>query len=118
MPAQKGRRQRQRDRRRERSAESATAPAPPPAPAGRARQELPEGVQLPSTTARVTGFIIAVVTLVVAALMIRDAAGGGTAGAEAIVRIIVAVFLIGLALAVGALSVAPLWVRSVIVRLR
>jgi hypothetical protein len=118
MPQQKGRKHRQKERRHARTGSDDAAPpgATTPKQPARASQQLPDGVRLPSATARATGFMVAIVTAIVAVLMMLGALGGG--GAEAIVRLLVAVFLLGLAAAVGALCLAPLWVRSLIVRQR
>ena len=119
MPEQKGRKRRPRDRRRDRETSTGSTGAPVATPAARrAEQELPEGVRLPSPTARITGLIIAVVTVFVAGLMIRDALGGGVSASEAAVRIVIAGFLLGLSFGVGALCIAPLWVRNVVLRVR
>ena len=120
MPEQKGRKRRPRDRRREHDTQPAPSVTSGPNIERSARkgQELPEGVRLPSPTARITGLIIAVVTVFVAGLMISDALGGDNTTAEATARVVVAVFLLGLSAAVGALCIAPLWVRSLVVRWR
>jgi hypothetical protein len=112
MPEQKGRKRRGRDRRRD----AAPAAATPPQPAPKKQQELPEGVRLPSPTARITGLIISVVTVFIAGLMISDALSGDNSTAEATLRIVVAVFLLALSIAVAALCIATLWVRELVVR--
>ena len=61
--------------------------------------------------ARATGLMIAVITALLATLMISDAATGASGGVNAIVRIAAGVLLVLLAAVVGALSVFPAQIR-------
>lgn len=118
MPERKGRRRRARERR---SAEP-TAATPPPREdgAGTARtaqqrataRATPPPLPLPSPTARATGFLLAVFTAFLAALMIRDALGADRSAVEATLRATIGVVLVLLSIAVATLCVAPSWVRS------
>lgn len=112
MPERKGRRRRSAGRHREPG-----APAPHPAPAAMPgappRSASPQRADplVPSNTARATGLMIAVITAFLAVLMISDAATGGSASMDAIVRIVAGVSLVLLAAVVAALSVFPAQIR-------
>lgn len=128
MPGQKGRK-RVRDRRRERrervsvlgrvaddtvdadgttqGATPAVRRAPPPPPDG-----------LPSPTARATGFMIAIITAFIAALMIYNAATGDSSGRDAVVRVLIGAGLIVLSAFVALLVLAPAAVRNFLRRNR
>ena len=67
---------------------------------------------LPSTTARVTGLMIAVLTAFLAILMMYEAATGDLSGVDAVLRIVAGVTLVALAVVVGLLSLAPGQVRN------
>lgn len=67
---------------------------------------------LPSTTARVTGLMIAVLTAFLAILMTYEGATGDSSGIDSVLRIVAGVTLVALALVVGLLSLAPGQVRN------
>ncbi len=114
MPERKGRKRRP-DGRRHENGGGTTPQAPVPAPRSTIseRNASPRRADplVPSNTARMTGLMIAVVTAFLAILMIRDAATGGSAGIDAIVRIAAGVSLVVLAVVVGALSAFPVQIR-------
>jgi len=60
--------------------------------------------------------VVAVVTVVIGALTLLSAFADGIAAVDAGVRIIVSVLLFVLAIAIGALALAPGFVRGLIVR--
>jgi len=64
---------------------------------------------MPSTTARATGFLIAVVTAFLAALIVKDS--GGSPG-----EIVLGVLLFALAVVVGALVLVPGRIRTLLRR--
>jgi hypothetical protein len=119
MPEQRGRK-RVRDRRRERrervsvmpSADTIDTPAVEPRPVRRAT---PAPTGMPSPTARATGFMIAIITALIAAVMIYNAATGDSSGGEATARILIGAGLLLLSTFVGLLVLAPSivvsWVR-------
>ena len=120
MPAQKGRkRQRTRERRRDGEAAPATASALPPTVATRRTSRRPPGDgPLPSTTARVTGLMIAVLTAFLASLMVYQSVTGDASGIDGVARIAGGIALIVLAIVVGVLSIAPGMVRDWFARRR
>jgi hypothetical protein len=81
------------------------------APASARRPAASDG-PLPSTAARVTGMMIAVLTAFLAILMMYQAATGDSSGIDAVVRIVAGVTLVALAVVVGLLSLAPGQVRD------
>ncbi len=114
MPERKGRKRRPDGRRSDGTSSVASpADATPSAPQRKALSQRADPL-VPSNTARMTGLMIAVVTAFLAILMIRDAATGGSAGIDAIVRIAAGVSLVVLAIVVGALSVFPAQIRRLI----
>ena len=108
MPERKGRKRR--SGRRSEGASPASAVSAPGAPLRNASARRADPL-VPSNTARTTGLMIAVITAFLAILMISDAATGGCAGIDAIVRIAAGVSLVVLAIVVGALSVFPAQIR-------
>lgn len=122
MPQQKGRKhKRPRDRERQRSSDppatSERGPAPPAPPSpSRAPGGQPA---LPSTTARSTGFLVAIFTAALAVLMIYNAITSGDSSApDAALRIFVGTLLVLLALFVGALVLFPARIRDFLSRRR
>lgn len=81
------------------------------------RRAAPDG-PLPSTTARITGLMIAVLTAFLAVLMVYQSVTGAASGIDGAARIAGGGALIVLALAVGVLSVAPGMVRDWFARRR
>ena len=115
MPERKGRK-RKHPRERRPGGEVATQAAIEPqsraaAPAS-SRRPAAAGGPLPSTTARVTGLMIAVLTAFLAILMMYEAATGDLSGVDAVLRIVAGVTLVALAVVVGLLSLAPGQVRN------
>jgi hypothetical protein len=117
MPERKGRRRRARERRS--AGATATTPTPTDDGDGAAQAGPPQRAAahaapppLPSPTARATGFLLAVFTAFLAALMIRDALGADRSGVEATLRATIGVLLVLLSIAVAMLCLAPGWVRS------
>jgi hypothetical protein len=112
MPEPRGRKKRPRDRRDRRRDRTGTpeAPASPPPQAATARRIIRQAEPgLPSPTARATGFLIAIVTGFVAAVMLFNALSDASGG-EAVARVIGGALLILLAAAV---AVACLWPAAV-----
>ena len=66
---------------------------------------------MPSPSARLTGFVIGVVTASLGGFLIWDSATSGGAGVDLVLRAIVGAFLIALGVGVGALCIAPLSTR-------
>ena len=116
MPAQKGRKRKaQRDRRAE-----GTAPGPsqtPAAPVQHASASATPAAPIPSRNARMTGFMIAIITALLAIIVVRDAIANGS-GAESVIRILTGVSLIALAILVGALVLFPAHLRDYFARRR
>ncbi len=81
------------------------------------RQKSMDG-PLPSTTARATGLMIAVVTAFLSVLMVYQALTGEAAGIDGVARITGGIALFVLAMVVGILSVAPGAVRDWFARRR
>ena len=83
-------------------------------PSGRPSGRRPAAADgpLPSTTARVTGLMIAVLTAFLAILMTYEGATGDSSGIDSVLRIVAGVTLVALALVVGLLSLAPGQVRN------
>jgi hypothetical protein len=67
---------------------------------------------LPSSVARATGLMLAVVTAVLATLMVYQAATGDASGLDAVLRVGAGVLLVILAVVVGVLSAVPAMVRD------
>jgi len=65
-----------------------------------------------SPSARLTGFVIGVVTAALGGFLIWDSVTSGGAGADLVLRAIVGVFLIGVGAVVAAVCVAPSRVRA------
>ena len=124
MPERKGRKRKiMRERRRGGDIDGATATidAPRPGPAqtpAKARPVAANNGPLPSTTARATGLLIAVVTLFVSILMIYQSVTGDASGIDGAARIVGGTFMVLLAIVVGTLSVAPAMVRDLFARRR
>lgn len=123
MPERKGRKRRPRDRRRERddsgvSQQSAgdadRAYGPPVRPPRRNADQ----VALPSATARSTGFMIALVTAFIAAVLIQGAINGDHSAIDATFRIVAGVLLVALSIVVAVLCLAPRLVRDLLARRR
>lgn len=121
MPGRKGRKRRPtRERRRDRDVPGPAAATDAVAEqSGAPRPHVRDGRRaaatdgpLPSTTARVTGLMIAVLTAFLAILMVYEAATGDLSGIDAVVRIVAGVTLVALAIVVGLLSLAPGQVRD------
>lgn len=108
MPDAKRRKRRQRERARS-GTTSATAPH---APSGSRTRPAPSPgpMPLPSTTARATGFILAVITAFLAALLIVNAVRGETGG-TAVTEVIGGALLILIAVIVAALVAIPEQIR-------
>ncbi len=123
MPERKGRKRKiMRERRRgDADGSVATIDAPRPGPAqtpAKARPVAANNGPLPSTTARATGLLIAVVTLFVSILMIYQSVTGDASGIDGAARIVGGTFMVLLAIVVGALSIAPGMVRDLFARRR
>ncbi len=71
-------------------------------------------VRMPSTTARLTGFAIALVTEFLGGITLWNGASSG--GTNGVLEVIVGVFLIALGIAVAALCIVPERVRDLFVR--
>ena len=114
MPEKRGRKRRARDRERDRGPRDGDAPAavsPAPVETRPPRPKAAAG-DVPSNTARASGFAIAVVTVFLAILTFADGASAG--GGEAVVRMALGVFLVLLGAVVGVLSLFPAQVRRMI----
>ena len=119
MPEQKGRRRRQaRERRRGEGAATATVARPSTATATPVKRGTRDDGPLPSTTARVTGLLIAVVTAALATLMVYQSLTGDATGIDGVARIAGGIALIVLAIVVGVLSIVPGMVRDWFARRR
>ena len=122
MPERKGRKRKiTRERRRDGDGGTATIDAPRPGTAqtpAKARPVAANNGPLPSTTARATGLLIAVVTLFVSILMIYQSVTGDASGIDGAARIVGGTFMVLLAIVVGTLSVAPGMVRDRFARRR
>jgi hypothetical protein len=105
MPEKRGRKRRNRDRRPRDEAPAQAAAAPAPSRRASAARD----PDVPSTTARATGFAIAVITVFLAILTLSD--GVVTGGGEGAVRILIGAFLVLLGAVVGVLSLFPAQVR-------
>ena len=86
-----------------------------PKAAGRSKQD--EG-PLPSNFARATGLMLALVTAMLAVVMVYQAATSHAGGIDQLGRIVAGVLLIALAIVVGVLSVVPGMVRDFFQRRR
>ena len=62
---------------------------------------------MPSPSARITGFVIGVVTAALGGFLVWDSATSGGAGADLVLRALIGVFLIAIGGVVVALCVAP-----------
>ena len=112
MPDRRGRRRRPERRRRDAAGHTAPAterPAPPQRPEAGAGP-----MAMPSTTARATGFMVALVTAVLAVLMVRDAIAGEATGVDAALRAIAGIALIAIALLVAVLVLFPAQLRRLL----
>ena len=123
MPERKGRKRRMvRERRRGGAGEGGVATIdgerPRAAVAATAKRAAATNGPLPSSTARVTGLMLAVVTAFFAALMIFQSVTGDASGIDGAARIVGGVLLVALAIVVGVLSVAPAMVRDWFARRR
>jgi hypothetical protein len=98
--------------------QAAIEPQPRVAAPASARRPAAADGPLPSTTARVTGLMIAVLTAFLAILMMYQAATGELSGIDAVLRIVAGVALVALAIVVGLLSLAPGQVRNLLRRRR
>ena len=123
MPERRGRRHRNRDRRQRVTGEDAAAqPQPPTAQTTPVAAKAPtRGAQtndgaLPSRNARMSGFVIALVTAFLAILLIADAASGDHSSAETAIRAIAGVALVALAAFVAALVLFPAQIRDFLQR--
>jgi hypothetical protein len=116
MPERKGRKRRQTRERKRAGDQTATAmmdAVPTPMEARpRASQPASSKGPLPSTTARVTGLMIAVLTMFLAVLMVYQTVTGDASGIDGMARIVGGIVMIALGIAVGVLSVAPGLVRD------
>lgn len=119
MPAKKGRKRR-RTREQRQSADAAPTVSAQTAAAVTPRKARPAASNgpLPSTTARVTGLMIAVLTAFFAFLMVHQSVTGDASGIDGVARIAGGIALIILAMVVGTLSVAPGMVREWFARRR
>ena len=111
MPDRRGRRRRPERRRREGAVHVPDADRPAAAPT-RAAPQAP--MAMPSTTARATGFMVALVTAVLAMLMVRDAVAGEATGIDQILRAVAGVTLVAIALLVAVLVLFPAQVRRLL----
>ena len=122
MPERKGRKRRiVRERRRGGSDGGGVATIDrerPRAAAATTKRVAPNNGPLPSSTARVTGLMLAVVTAFFAALMIFQSVTGDASGIDGAARIVGGIALVALAIVVGVLSVAPAQVRDWFARRR
>lgn len=129
MPGRKGRKRRLRDRDRRRDLppalpgegkghDSADAPRTSPTPSRRRAAAQSDAQQrLPSTGARLSGAMLAVLTAALSFLLIYNALLSAT-GIDAIVRIAGGLAMLLLAIVVGLLSLAPQVVQSWVSRRR
>ena len=122
MPEQKGRRRKRERRRGDRGQRtgdsgvdddesSVTAPMVPAQPARLGSAASTQRDRLPSPTSRATGFMIALVTAIIAGGMLYNAATEAS-GVDTVLRGAAGAALMLLALGVGVLSLAPGAVRS------
>lgn len=123
MPERKGRKRRiVRDRRRgggdAPGAATIDASRPGTSQSASAKRAAASNGPLPSSTARVTGLMLAVVTAFFAFLMIFQSVTGDATGIDGAARIVGGVALVLLAVVVGVLSVAPAMVRDWFARRR
>ncbi len=124
MPERKGRKRKlSRERRRSGDGASGTAAVDAPQPLAaqaptKARRSTTSDGPLPSTTARATGLMIALVTLFISILMIYQSVSGEATGIDGAARIVGGIAMGALAIVVGALSVAPGMVRDLFARRR
>lgn len=116
MPERKGRKRKIVRERRRGGGDPSAATIAPPQPRGVATSRTKSGVAnegpLPSTTARATGLILAVVTAFLAVLMVYQSVTGDSSGIDGAARIVGGVALVVLAVVVGVLSIAPAMVRD------
>jgi len=122
MAEPKGRKKkRERDRERRRSGGTAGAQPDVEQPAVRAqvaREVQQAAVQpMPSPTARASGFVMALVTGLLAVVMIYNGFSGGASGLDLVMRVAAGGLLILLAVAVGMLVLSPDTVRRIVRRL-
>lgn len=123
MPERKGRKRKPTRERNRGGTETVTRAAvvDPPQPRNAApngRRAASSDGPLPSTFARVTGLMLAVVTAVLAIGMVYQAASGAAGGIDQIGRMVAGALLVALAIVVGVLSVAPAMVRDFFQRRR
>ncbi len=123
MPERKGRKRRiVRERRRGDGATAGTTTIDGERPRATilasGKRGVPNNGPLPSSTARVTGLMLAVVTAFFAALMIVQSVTGDASGVDGAARIVGGILLVALAIVVGVLSVAPAMVRDWFARRR
>ena len=118
MPERRGRRHRNRDRR----AGAGPGEAPPgasvPAPITNV-SPAPTPQQpraLPSRTARLSGFALALITALLGIAMFADAFGGNNGTPEVFGRVIAGSLLVGLAVFVSALVLFPAQIRDYLYR--
>lgn len=90
---------------------------PSQTPARTATPQPPPGTALPSRNARMTGFLVALMTAFIAIVVIRDAIENGS-GVEAVIRIGTGVSLVVLAIIVAALVLFPAQLRDYFARRR
>ncbi|HZP56447.1 MAG TPA: hypothetical protein VFC53_02695 [Dehalococcoidia bacterium] len=118
MPETKGRR-RKRERERRRRAEGEARPGAPSRVAGVDAPRRRSGAgNMPSATARMTGLMVGIVTAFLAILMIVQQLQDGVSGADAALRIVAGVLMVGVAVVLGALVLAPGAVARAIRRVR
>lgn len=92
-------------------------PGPSQAPPRAAPPSIPPGGPLPSRNARMTGFLVALMTAFIAIIVIRDAIENGS-GVEAVIRIITGISLVLLGIIVAALVLFPAQLRDYFARRR
>ncbi len=121
MPEQKGRKKK-RERDRERRRPVGAGVAPPDIERAEVRAQVAREVQqanvqpMPSPTARASGFVLALVTGLLAVVMIYNGFSGGAGGLDLVMRIAAGVMLILLAAVVALLVVSPDTVRRIVRR--
>jgi hypothetical protein len=115
MPERKGRKRRNRDRRKsgDNAANTSTTPALTPANA----RHVP-AAQLPSRNARLSGLAIAVVTVVLAVMLMVGAFSSDRSTGEVITRAVLGAAMVGLAVFVGVLVAFPAQLRDYFQRRR
>jgi len=109
MPPKKGRKRRPRDRRHGESVEDRPAVEVVLVPGEKPDRAAPS--DLPRLRVRATGFVLAVITMFIGILNVAQAFSDGS-----VVVLVTGIVLIAMAIVLGVLSLAPGWVRSLLIR--